>query len=427
MAAAAQPTHGSRVAMLSGCRVLDLTSERGLMCGQILGDLGADVIKIEPPGGSSVRSLAPFFADQPGSERSVYWWAYNRNKRGITLDLETDAGRDLMRQLAARADFVIESDDPGAMARRGIGPGDLSSINPALVYVSITPFGQDGPKASYADSDLIVMPASGVLILYGDEDRPPIRMSVPQAYLHACADAAGAALIAYYDRLNTGLGQRVDVAAQESLTLAQQSTLLAATLGADETRRMAGGVKMGPIRVPLVWEAKDGLVTCVFLFGSALGVFTRKLINYIHEQGFCDQATRDKDWLAYGDMLLTGREPFEEYERVKGVVANFLRSMTKAESFDLARRHGFLIAPLATIDDVLANPQFIAREYWQTIEDRELGLTLTYPGPFARLSATPIEYRRRPPRVGEHNREIFVGDLGLSEREFGDLARRGII
>ena len=140
-----------------------------------------------------------------------------------------------------------------------------------------------------------------------------------------------------------------------------------------------------------------------------------------------DQATRDKDWIAYGDMLLTGREPLEEYERVKGVVAAFLRSKTKAESFDLARQHGFLIAPLATIDDVLENPQFIAREYWQTIEDRELGLKLTYPGPFARLSATPIEYRRRPPRVGEHNREIYVGDLGLSEGEFDDLARRGII
>jgi crotonobetainyl-CoA:carnitine CoA-transferase CaiB-like acyl-CoA transferase len=413
--------------MLAGCRVLDLTTERGLMCGQILGDLGADVIKIEPPGGSSVRSLAPFFADQPGPERSVYWWAYNRNKRGITLALETDAGRDLMRQLARQADFVIESDDPGAMARRGLGYHDLDAVNPALVYVSITPFGQDGPKASYADSDLIVMAASGVLILYGDEDRPPLRMSVPQAYLHACADGAGAALIAYYDRLHSGLGQQVDVAAQESLTLAQQSTLLAATLGADETRRMSGGVKMGPIRVPLVWEAKDGLVTCVFLFGSALGVFTRKLMNYICEQGFCDEATRDKDWIAYGDMLLKGREPFEEYERAKTIVANFLRSMTKAESFELARLHGFLIAPLATIDDVLTNPQFIAREYWQTVEDRELGLKLTYPGPFARMSETPIEYRRRPPRIGEHNREIFVGDLGLSEREFGDLTRLGII
>lgn len=427
MAAEAQPDATPRAAMLGGCRVLDLTTERGLLCGQILGDLGADVIKVEPPGGSPVRALAPFFADQPSLERSVYWWAYNRNKRGITLDLESADGRDLMRRLAARADFVIESDDPGAMARCHLGYDDLCAINPALIYVSITPFGQDGPKATYADSDLIVMAASGVLILYGDEDRPPIRMSVPQAYLHASADAAGAALIAYYDRLTTGLGQHLDVAAQESLGLAQQSTLIAATIRGDETRRMAGGVKMGPIRVPLVWEAKDGLVTCVFLFGSALGVFTRKLMNYIYERGFCDQATRDKDWIAYADMLLTGREPIEEYERAKAVVAAFLRSMTKAEAFELARQHGFLIAPLATIDDVLQNPQFIAREYWQTIEDRDLGLTLTYPGPFARFGATPIEFRRRPPRVGEHNREILVDDLGLSEREFGDLARRGII
>jgi len=423
----AQPNESSRVAMLSGCRVLDLTTERGLMCGQILGDLGADVIKVEPPGGSPVRSLKPFFADEPGPERSVYWWAYNRNKRGVTLDLETGEGRDLMRRLVARADFVLESDSPGALARIGLGYDDLSAINPGLVYVSITPFGQDGPKASYADSDLIVMAASGVLILYGDEDRPPIRMSVPQAYLHACADAAGAALIAFYDRLNTGLGQQVDVAAQESVALAAQSTLLAATIGGDETRRMAGGVKMGPIRVPLVWEAKDGLVTCVFLFGSALGVFTRKMMNYICEQGFCDQASRDKDWIAYGDLLLTGREPIEEYDRMKGVVANFLRSMTKAESFDLARQYGFLIAPLSTTDDLLANPQFIAREYWRTIEDRELGVKLTYPGPFAQFGATPIEFKRRPPRVGEHNHEIYVGELGLSEREFGDLARRGII
>jgi crotonobetainyl-CoA:carnitine CoA-transferase CaiB-like acyl-CoA transferase len=413
--------------MLNGCRVLDLTTERGLLCGQILGDLGADVIKIEPPGGSPVRSLKPFFADEPGPERSVYWWAYNRNKRGVTLDLARDEGRDLLRKLAAHADILIESDNPGDLARHGLGYADLSAINPALVYVSITPFGQDGPKASYADSDLIVMAASGVLTLSGDDDRPPLRMSVPQAYLHACADAAGAALIAYYDRLSTGLGQQVDVAAQQSVSLAAQSTLLAATLSADETRRMAGGVKMGAIKVPLVWDAKDGLVTCVFLFGSALGVFTRKLMNYMHDNGFCDQATRDKDWIAYGDMLLTGREPLEEYDRLKGVVANFLRSKTKAESFEIAREHGLLIAPLATIDDLLANPQFIAREYWQTIDDRELGLKATYPGPFARFNKTPIAYRRRPPRIGEHNREILVDDLGLSTREFDDLSRMGVI
>ncbi|HJU11237.1 MAG TPA: CoA transferase, partial [Candidatus Binataceae bacterium] len=209
--------------MLSHCRVLDLTTERGLLCGQVFGDLGADVIKVEPIGGSPVRQLPPFFNDQRGPERSVYWWAYNRNKRSITLDLDREEGRGIFRQLARKADFVIESDNPGYWNQRGLGYQDLSALNPGLVGVSITPFGQDGPKASYADSDLIIMAAGGVLILYGDEDRPPIRMSVPQAYLHACVDGAAAALIAYYERLSSGFGQHVDVAAQESVGLANQS------------------------------------------------------------------------------------------------------------------------------------------------------------------------------------------------------------
>src|SRR5438132_11871797 len=145
--------------MLRDCRVLDLTTERGLLCGQVLGDLGADVIKIEPVGGSPVRQLPPFFGDQPGPQRSVYWWAYNRNKRSITLDLEHEQGRNLLCELAKKADFIIESNDPGYLNQRGIGYRDLSAINPALILVSITPFGQDGPKASYADSDLTMMAA----------------------------------------------------------------------------------------------------------------------------------------------------------------------------------------------------------------------------------------------------------------------------
>jgi crotonobetainyl-CoA:carnitine CoA-transferase CaiB-like acyl-CoA transferase len=413
--------------MLDGCRVLDLTTERGMLCGQLLGDLGADVIKVEPPGGSPVRELGPFFGDASASDRSICWWAYNRNKRGITLNFDTDEGRGMLRRLAARADFLIESDNPGDLARRGLSYADLSAVNPALVYVSITPFGQDGPKAGYADSDLIIMAAGGVLILYGDEDRAPIRMSVPQAYLHASADAAGAALIAYYDRLDSGLGQHVDVAAQESMGLANQSTALAAVIAGDETRRMAGGAKMGQIRVPLVWPARDGQISSVVLFGPALGVFTRKLMNYIYEHGFCDEATRDKDWIAYGGLLLSGAETLENYEHVKEQVAAFFRHHTKAELFAIAREHNLLIAPVATIDEVLENPQFTAREYWQHVEHPDLPRPLPYPGPFARMCATPITYRRRPPRVGEHNREIYLGEFGLTDREFAELARKGII
>jgi crotonobetainyl-CoA:carnitine CoA-transferase CaiB-like acyl-CoA transferase len=413
--------------MLSPYRVLDLTTERGLFCGQILGDLGADVIKIEPPGGSPARRLAPFFEDRPDPNRSIYWWAYNRNKRSITLNLQTGEGRDLLYQLAARAHFLIESDNPGYLAERRLGYADLAARNPTLIYVSITPFGQDGPKAAYADSDLVMLAAGGPLLLYGDEDRPPVRVSVPQAYLHACGDAAAGALVAHHERRRSGMGQHVDASAQQSVTLATQANNLAYRLGSDEARRMSGGVKIGSLRVPLVWRAKDGFVTLGFLFGRQLGVFSQRLINYLHELGLCDAATRDKDWIGYGGLLASGKEPMEEYERVLGLIADFVVHRTKAELFKIALDRGVLIAPIATVSEVLESSQLESRHYWQALEHPELGRSFPYPGPFAKFSETPIIYRQRPPMVGEHNREIFGSELGLSGNQIEDLARRGII
>src|SRR5579862_9623131 len=241
------------MSMLSPYRVLDLTTERGLICGQMLGDMGADVIKVEPVGGSPARQIGPFYKDEPHPDRSLYWWAYNRNKRSITLDIESDAGRALFLRLVERADFLLESHNPGYLAERKLGFADLAKINPALIYVSITPFGQDGPKATYGDSDLVIMAAGGPLILAGDADRPPVRLCVPQAYQHASADAAVAALAAHHERVRSGLGQHVDVAAAQSVSMATQSNILAAALGAVEPRRISGGVKMGPIEIPLVW------------------------------------------------------------------------------------------------------------------------------------------------------------------------------
>lgn len=417
----------SSMSMLSPYRVLDLTTERGLLCGQMLGDMGADVIKVEPPGGSPARAMGPFYQDEPHPDRSLYWWAYNRNKRSITLDIERDAGRDLLRRLAKRADFLIESFNPGYLSQHGLGFDDLARINPALIFISITPFGQDGPKANYADSDLILMAASGPLILAGDADRPPVRLSIPQAYLHACADAAVGALAAHHERTRSGRGQHVDVAAQQSVAMATQSNILAAPLGATQTRRMSGGVRIGPLEIPLVWPASDGYIAMTFLFGSALGVFTAKLMRYICEQGFCDERTRDKDWIAYGENLFSGAEPLSEFERVKEVVRNFTRSRTKAELLALAVERGFLITPVTTIAEVVESPQFASRDYFQRIEHPELGESFLYPGPFAKFSATPIEYGRRPPMVGEHNSEIYREELGLSARDLADLARAGVI
>jgi crotonobetainyl-CoA:carnitine CoA-transferase CaiB-like acyl-CoA transferase len=413
--------------MLSPYRVLDLTTERGLLCGQILGDLGADVIKIEPPGGSPARKIGPFYEDLPHPDRSIYWWAYNRNKRGITLDIAHPEGRELLLRLTRGADFLIESDDVGRLASLGLGYEDLRALNPRLIYVSISPFGQDGPKARYADADLVLMAAGGPLALTGDEDRAPVRVSVPQAYLHACADAAVAALAAHHERVASGLGQYIDVSAQQSLPLATQSGILAAPFEADQGLRIAGGVKLGPLKVQLVWPAKDGWVSLTFLFGSGLGVFTKKLMHYLWEQGWCDEATRDKDWIAYGELLMTGKEPIEEYERVKKIVSSFTAAHTKAELLDLSLDKGFLFAPVTTVEEVAQSEHLRSRDYFRPMEHPELGRSFLYPGPFAKFHESPVTYRLRPPMVGEHNRDIYAGELGLGENELAGLARKGII
>ncbi|HUA36571.1 MAG TPA: CaiB/BaiF CoA-transferase family protein [Candidatus Binataceae bacterium] len=413
--------------MLSPYRVLDLTTERGLLCAQILADLGADVIKIEPPGGSPARQLAPFFEDRPDPDRSIYWWSYNRNKRAITLDLETNEGQELLYRLAAKSHFLIESYNPGYLSDRHLGYDKLAANNRGIIYVSITPFGQTGPKASYADSDLVILAAGGPLLLCGDEDRAPIRVSVPQAYLHACGDAAMGALVANHERQRSGLGQHVDVSAQQSVTAATQANNLAFRLGAEEARRMAGGARVGAMRVPLVWRVKDGYITLSFLFGRQLGVFTQRLMNYLYEQGACDAATRDKDWIEFGAMLASGKEPMQEYERIVVLIAGFVATRTKADLFAVALERGLLIAPIATVSDVLASPQLKARQYWQALEHPELARSFPYPGPFAKFSEAPIVYRRRPPLVGEHNHEIYFEELGLSASKIQDLTRRGII
>ena len=410
--------------MLSPYRVLDLTNHRGLFCGQMLADLGADVIQVEPPGGSPARRIGPFLDDVPHPDRSLAWWAQTRNKRSVTLALERVEGREVFRRLVTGAHFVIESDDPGAMAARALGPDDLLAEHPGLVYVSITPFGQTGPKAALADSDLILLAAGGPLLLTGDDDRPPVRLPVPQAYLHAGAEAAVGALIAHHERQRSGRGQHVDVSAQQAVALATQSYILCAAVGAPQVRRVAGGIKHGGFTLRFVFPARDGHVAIAFLFGSAIGPFARRLMEWVYEEGFCDAATRDKDWIRYGNLLLSGAEPLEEFERVKACIDACTRGRTKAELLAVALARGLLIAPVSTLDEVVASPQLAARDYWQGLEHPELGRTFLHPGPFARFAASPIRYRRRPPTVGEHNAEIYGNELGL---DVDDLVRRGVV
>lgn len=392
--------------MLSPYRVLELSDHGTLLAGQILADLGADVTVAEPPGGARLRRSGPYFHDRTDPELSLSWWAYNRNKRGITLDLDSAEGRDALLRLAAKADIVLESFAPGYLDSIGCGFERMRAANPGLVMVSITPFGQTGPKANWAASDLTAMASSAVLIATGDDDRAPVAVAVPQAYLHAGAEAAVGALIALAGRNRDGRGQHVDVSAQAAAMMATQATVLASAWNDRPTKRMAGGVNFGGIPLRFVNPAKDGFVSVTFLFGSAVGPFSRRLMEVMFAEGFVDEATRDKDWINYTTLLMTGQEPVSELVRCLEAIAAFTSSHTRDELFEMAMAKGLLIVPVSTTADVAGSPQLAARKFWTPIQHEAPDETVTYPGPFARLSATPLSYRRPAPALGQHNREI---------------------
>jgi len=393
--------------MLSPYKVLDLSDERGHLCGQILGDLGADVVLVEPPTGSRARHSGPFYKDEPDRDRSLAFWAFNRNKRSVTLDLDRADDRDKLRRLASSADFLIESRNPGQLARIGLGYADLAALNPRLIYVSISAYGQNGPKADAAATDLTIAAAGGILLLQGDADRAPLRITVPQAFLHASSDGAASALIAHHERLRSGLGQHIDVSAQESISVAAFSQPLVPSLGTAGVNRESGGVRAGKFIARQVWPARDGHVVAVLWFGPAIGAATGRLMQCAYEHGFCDQATRDTDWMTLDAKLTSGEVPMEEFERLKGIVERFTSSLTKAELMKFALEKALLMAPVATVDEVVNSPHFNAREYWTPIAHQDVSAEVRYPGAFAKFSDAPIAYRRRPPSLGEHNDEVM--------------------
>ena len=312
----------------------------------------------------------------------------------------------------------------------GAVPVDLRALrdaDPGLVTVSITPFGSTGPKADWPATDLTVNAAGCQLAITGDDDRPPVRTAVPQVFLHACADAAVGALLALRERAASGQGQHVEISAQRSIMQATQSYALAVPLGGTAANRMSGGVKTGGLDVKLLWPCKDGYVSVTFLFGASIGPFTVRLMRCIYEAGLCDEATRDKDWLGYANLLYEGHEPISEYDRVKAIVGEFCATRTKAELLELACTHQLLIAPVATPSDVLGSSQFAARDYFDRVDDDVLAPGAARRGP--RAVGAVVVAAAGPPGSSAtarraHGRRSFAGSVRGACRPAGPPTRR---
>jgi crotonobetainyl-CoA:carnitine CoA-transferase CaiB-like acyl-CoA transferase len=192
--------------LLGDIRVLDLADQKGVYCTKLLADLGADTIRIETPGGDPMRHVGPFLHDEPDPEKSLYWFQFNTSKRGITLNLETADGREILRQLAGKADVMVETFPPGHLDEIGLGYSNLRQVNPGLVLTSITPFGQTGPHRDFKGSDLIAQAMGGLMYLAGFAEDPPYKLHGSQAYHSASVQAAVGTMVALNARELTGRG-----------------------------------------------------------------------------------------------------------------------------------------------------------------------------------------------------------------------------
>ncbi len=406
--------------MLSTYRILDLTDEKGQLCGKILGDLGADVIKIERPGGDPSRSIGPFYNDEPHPEKSLHWFAHNTSKRGITLDIESADGREIFRQLVKGADFIIESFSPGYLEKLGLDYAALEKLNPGIILVSITPFGQTGPYRDYKTSDIIAWAMGGEMIPFGDTDHPPTRISHhSQAYLHAGADAAAGALTALYQRWDTGQGQQVDVSIQEAVVQCTEHVTSSWDL---RQVNLSCGRRPNPGQsLTRLWPCQDGYVSW-FFWGGVMSHTNVPLVEWMKSEGMADDFLLNYDWSKYNNETTQ-----QEIDRMEGPTARFFLAHTKAELFQGALEYGVQLYPVSTPSDMMASPQLTARNFWQEVEHPELGATLTYPGTFAATEAEPPRISRRAPLIGEHNREIYEGELGISAENLRVLKQTGVI
>jgi crotonobetainyl-CoA:carnitine CoA-transferase CaiB-like acyl-CoA transferase len=392
--------------VLSPYRVIDLACERGILCGQILADLGADVIQVEPRAGSALRREGPFFGGEPGDERSLTWWAHARGKRSIALDLDDAHDRERLCALISGADFLIESEPPGRLDALGLGDAALEALQPGLVHVSITPFGSDGPKASWAATDLTLVAAAGLAHLNGERDCPPVRCCVPQAWAHAAADAAVGALLAHFDRKRSGRGQRVDVAAQQSLTLATQFRSLDAALQEAPARRLAGGVVVAGRFVPLRYPLRDGWVALGPAFLPSTGHFMKRLLSWALEEGFGDAAAIDEDWARFVPRLISREISVDSYAPIDDTLRAFFATRSVSEVVEAACKRKLLLAPLLDLGEFADSAQLAARGFSVEVAPEPGAEPLRFPGPFARFERTPIRYLRPPPRLDAHGAEL---------------------
>jgi crotonobetainyl-CoA:carnitine CoA-transferase CaiB-like acyl-CoA transferase len=395
---------------LAGLRILDLTGVRGALCGRMLADMGADVIKIEPPGGDPTRALGPFAGDLTHPDRSLKFWFYNLNKRSVVLDYGHARGAEMLLRLAESADVLIESFDPGFLDGLGLAWETLHRRNPALILCSLTPFGQDGPYRDFLADDTILSALGGMLYVNGFPDEPPLRPLGLQAYHFGSIMGASAIMCALFGRLREGRGQWIDLSIHEATVCGlEQVPGQWREFQVSEQRRgtqhWTGGFR--------AVRCSDGR----YLLNCTLGDF-----NTLLEWLKSEDAAQDLVEPQWQDPLYRRAHAAHMFD----VIDAWIKHHTAHETLEQAQLLRLAFSVVRSTEELLGDQQLAARGYFVAVEHPELGRQFLYPGAPYQFSATPWRLYRRPPLLGEHTREVLTEELGIGGEELEILHAEGV-
>jgi benzylsuccinate CoA-transferase BbsE subunit len=407
---AAPPSPGA----LAGRRVLELGDEKGMYAGKLLADLGADVIRVERPGGDPARDLPPFLGGAPAPGTSLPYHYWNAGKRAVSLELADPRGRELFLRLAARADVVLESLPPGGLDALGLGFGALRATRPELVLVSLSGFGRRGPRSGFATSDLVAAALGGLLHVTGEPEDPPVRLAGMQAYAAGSLVAAAGALVALLHAARSGRGQHVDVSLQQAAASLGHICGVPKWLDDGVVPRRAGAALFASVPSG-AYACRDGLA---YLMVNRPAHWTA-LARWVAE------ATGVGEIL---DPMFEGpssaRLPYREL--VDLWVGELAARFDVADFCRVGQERHLAVTPLQGAAAVAHDPQLAARGFF--VEAPLPGARgVPMAGAPYQLSATPWRPPGPPPAPGEHNAELLAGELGLGEAGLAALARAGVV
>jgi crotonobetainyl-CoA:carnitine CoA-transferase CaiB-like acyl-CoA transferase len=402
-------------AILAGLRVVELASDRAAYAGKLLGDLGADVVVVEPPGGHRSRAYGPFVDDEPHPDRCLWWWNYNTSKRSVVLDLDDEDGRDQFRRLAAHADIVLEGEDPGVLDALGLDHSQIRAEQPTLVWVSVTPYGRRCAELHEPATDLTLLAAGGAVWNCGYDDHrlPPVRPSGNHAQHTASAFAVLGALTAVVHRDLTGVGQHVDVSMLAATNVSTEVSSVywlyeRATLQRQTGRHASEHPTMG-IQVA---TGDGGYATTPLALTSAANF--RAAIDWLGELGLEDELPEafflqmgvERGGVSMKDLGVDA-EATEIYRTGREALYLIASKLTTAEFFVEAQNRGIACGAVYAPDEALADEHFRFRGYPVEVDHPELDRAYTYPGlPFTGEQIP--EGIRRAPLVGEHTDEVLA-------------------